>query len=485
MTALEVPSARSVRSELGRLRRGHSDLTIWQLLEIGYVYVFTVLMIGSMGGVAVAQAWRELSDCAEASCAANRSGLSLLVGVTALVLALRGLLAVGPVVAGRAAATWLLATPVERRGLLQSKVVGLLAAGAVVGAMLFGWLASMPNQGAVNTLVLGALAGAAIGLLVVAAATVAQQRPRSGRLLVMACDGWTLAALLATPFLLMGPFSTSIGQGWASPGPLLVATGIAGALAVGAAVRGIRDLARLSRRDLLAGGDLLSGLSGAAASMDTSMIADLLVQRRFRRLGASRSRPGRGRGLSTLPIREIQRALRSPVRLGLAVGLLVVPYVAWQIGFASVVPAVAAIVGYLALRPLGGGLHVLSRSPGLRRAFPYRDRLIRLALATPALVAAAIWSLGVLPVLPGPVAWVGVATTIGAAIVRSVTRPPVSFDGALISTPAGALPAGFVAQIFRGPDVLVIGAILLTLAGSVPVLFAVPALILIYVLLRS
>jgi hypothetical protein len=61
---------------------------------------------------------------------------------------------------------------------------------------------------------------------------------------------------------------------------------------------------------------------------------------------------------------------------------------------------------------------------------------------------------------------VALAGTIAAGVIRSATRKPVSYEGQLVSTPAGALPAGFIAQIFRGPDFVLVG--ILPLAFGLP-----------------
>jgi hypothetical protein len=68
--------------------------------------------------------------------------------------------------------------------------------------------------------------------------------------------------------------------------------------------------------------------------------------------------------------------------------------------------------------------------------------------------------------------------TVAAGVLRAVPRKPVSFDGPLLSTPAGALPAGFVGQLFRGPDFLLVGAIPLVLGWWWPAAVVLPLILL-------
>ncbi|HEY6738260.1 MAG TPA: DUF6297 family protein, partial [Actinopolymorphaceae bacterium] len=324
---------------------------------------------------------------------------------------------------------------------------------------------------------LGAVAGAGIGALLAAVAVLLQQRPGGRRVVIGSCDVLLVGLLALTPWAsaVVVPLPTPIGLA----GTAVIALGAAVVVAIGA----VGGLSRLPRRDLLAGSELLAGLSGAAASMDTSLVSDLLVHRRFRRLGRARSRRGRWTGPMAIPVREAWRVLRSPGRLVLAVGLLAVPYAVATLGVASAVPAAAVAAGYVALRPWGGGLHAVSRSPGFRRAFPLGDRGLRLLLATPLLAVAVVWSLLVAPATA--LGWAGglaVAATVAAGVVRSSTRPPVTYDGPLMSTPAGAIPMGFVTQVFRGPDVALVGVLPMVLGLPTPLTVVLPIVVLGYVL---
>jgi hypothetical protein len=459
-----IPSARKLRKELRTLRRGHSDQTWLQAIDQIYYWLFGIAMIGSMGGVLVHRAWGEIAVCEASGCVDARDALPLPVGLALLVLAIRTLLTLGPLVASRATATWLLAAPVDRRGLLVRKLAALCFGGLVVGSALLLAVSTLDGSAA-GTVWLAAACGACVGLALVLTAVVAQPHPPARRALKACCDALLVLATAALPLFLLD--IGLVSSRWVQPGPLLAVTAIAGVAAVPLLLRAIAKLRAIPRRELEAGGGLLAGLAGAAVSMDTSLISDLLASRRFRALGARTSRRGRLSGPAAIAVRETQRWLRSPYRIVIAVGLLVVPYAASRIGVPSVVPITAAIAGYLALRPFAGGLHTISRSDGLRRSLPYNDLPLRLAWSAPMLAASLLWSLAITPAIPDhtpwPVGWIAVAAAIGAGVLRSVTRRPVSFDGPLISTPAGALPAGFAGQLVRGPDFLLVGIALLAL----------------------
>ncbi|WP_020577823.1 DUF6297 family protein [Actinopolymorpha alba] len=492
-----VPSARALRKELRARRRAHSDRTLRDALEDLYLWVFGVLMLGSMTGAVAVRLWAEISRCDTASCVNARDVVPLPLGVGVLALLLRALMALGPVWTSRAGSTFLLGTPVDRRGLLARHVRALLVGGLLGGALLVATLVLLASTRP-DVVGLGAAAGAALGLTVVAGAVVAQRAPGARRVLSILSDALVLLALTAVPVFLLGVDVPAAA--WARPVPLAVAAVAGSVVAGGLVVAVFRGLGRVQRRDVVAGGELLAGLSGAAASMDTSMLADVLVARRFRLLGAARSRRGRWTGLVAVAYREALRSLRSPHRLVLAVGLLVLPYAVDRLGVPSVTPLVAGALGYLAVRPFSGGLHTVARSAGLRRGFPVADFALRMAFTVPLLAAAGVWSVVAAPTVAGPsqlalfglatnvplgVGWAALAATIAAAAIRSATRKPVSYEGPLISTPAGALPAGFVGQVFRGPDFLLVGIAPLTFGLPWPLTLGVPLLLLLVSLRRG
>lgn len=500
-----TPSA--LRSELRARRRAHSDRTLADALEQLYVWLFTALTLGGMAGAVVVRVWSELARCEAAGCVDARDVLPLPLGVTLVAVAVRTLVALGPVVASPAAGTFLVGTPVDRRRLLAGPATGLLAGGVLGGAGLAAVVVLLTSS-APGTLGAGAAAGAVLGLALVAAAVLAQPLPAFRRALAIGSDVLVAVAITVVALTVVvavgadvGPDAVVPSSAWADPTALRAAAALGLVPAAALVALAFHRLGRLPRRELVAGGELLTGLAGAAASMDTSLVSDLLTARRFRRLGGARSRPGLGTGPVAIAVREATRMVRSPQRLVLAAGLLVVPYALDLIAVPSAAPLVAATVGYLALRPTTAGLHTVARSAGLRRGFPMSDLALRLSFMTPALLATAVWSAAAAPAVAGggtalfgagpasatswPTAAAALAAGIAAGLVRSATRKPVSFDGPLISTPAGALPAGFVAQLFRGPDFLVIGALPLTFGLPWPLTLGVPLALLAFALGRG
>ncbi|MCP2255101.1 hypothetical protein LY13_003875 [Prauserella aidingensis] len=139
-----------------------------------------------------------------------------------------------------------------------------------------------------------------------------------------------------------------------------------------------------------------------------------------------------------------------------------------------VIPAVpdAVVVGvcaFVALVPFGGGAAWLWRSPGLRRWLDESDVVLRAWTLAALLVVAAGWAVvlllvvtatggghssvtDVLPLLP----------VVAAGVVRTATRPPVEYatPGAT-DTPFGQAPVHLVAQLVRGPDLVVLGGVLI------------------------
>lgn len=132
---------------------------------------------------------------------------------------------------------------------------------------------------------------------------------------------------------------------------------------------------------------------------------------------------------------------------------------------------VFALLGYLAVVPLAGGLGELWRSPGRRRWVGRTDTALRAAHLLVFTVLAAAWALPVigLAALAG-IAWdAGVLLTvplIAACAVRTVTGDPPTYDNlAPVDTPMGAMPVRLIARTLRGPD---LGVLALLFVPVVP-----------------
>lgn len=467
-----LPSVRSLRRRLKVARRGHSDRTLLSSAETLYSWSLMLLILGAVIVSATRTLWGDLTECASAAaaCHATRDLLPGLLMLALLAIGLRFAVVLGPVVASRPAASWLLSTPLDRRGLLARSLTAALGVGAGTGAVL-GAAAYGLSTWSIQAMVLGGWLGAALGTLGVGLAAGAQPDPRR-RTAVGRSGG-----ILAVPVVL-GAALLTIGvdasvSGWNAPSLVVPIAAVATVLAAIAVAWARRSAARLWIRDVVVGGDLLNGLGGAALAMDASLLADLVRARRFRLMGARPARRGHGSGPIALASRELFRTFRTPGRLVVSLALLAVPYLLARLEVTTLVPIGAMIAAYFAVRPFLAGLHTVEGSTGLRRAMPYSRTVLRVALAAPGMVAGLLWSLAAAPAsaLAGtPVAWwtmwptVAVVATAGA--VSTATKPPISFDGPLISTPAGALPAGFAAQ-FMGPVILLV-------IGMLPLVFGFP-----------
>ncbi|SFP80202.1 hypothetical protein SAMN05421810_103466 [Amycolatopsis arida] len=126
-----------------------------------------------------------------------------------------------------------------------------------------------------------------------------------------------------------------------------------------------------------------------------------------------------------------------------------------------------ALGGFAALMPFGGGLGELWRSPGLRRWVDGSDRALRVRFAVVIGALAAGWALVlgvVVAALGAPLAgtaWLAVPLAAGT-VLRAATRRPLNYANVgATDTPLGQLPVGLAAQAVRGPDLGIVGVLLL------------------------
>ena len=135
---------------------------------------------------------------------------------------------------------------------------------------------------------------------------------------------------------------------------------------------------------------------------------------------------------------------------------------------------------YLACVPFAAGLAQLSAVPGLRRWLGSTDIRLRLATAAVLAVVAAVW-LGLVAVFAVPVTVSGCLAAVVAvgAVVRTVTRPALDFGNMGIAvTPSGYLvPVGLLVQLGHGPELLVVGIVLVGFLLSAAVAAPVAALL--------
>jgi len=494
----QVPRARELRHWLRGVRRAHADLTIWRQLEDVYVWLFALILVGAMAGNVVLN----LNERTAGGYLPEELQPILVPLVLGTVL--RILVGLGPVAASPAAGFWLLATPVNRAALLGPSFVMTTATIAALGPLvaLVGWAA------------LGApwyeVAGAAVLMTALLVATVClavlAQRPSSrgwtARKALWLADGLLLvAAVFAIVFAWSSANAfepppgamviTAHAYSWTAPIPggnslatptFLEAflrepvTRVGLVLTIGVVLlvrRTAHSLQRLSRESVVAGGTVLAGMAGAAAWLDFALVTDIATARHWRQAARVKSRRGAFTGVVALVLREAVRVSRWPRRLVIGFALLLLPYVTAGLGWTDLVPIVAAFAGFAAIRPFGDGLRSVDRSAGLFRALGLSLRTVRLAMAVVPGLLSLMWFALALPVLNEPATAVALALGVLAGVVRYAVAPAPRYDGALVSTPAGAVPPGLFSQPTRGIDVV--------LVALAPVLFGLSPLIAIVV----
>ena len=477
-----VPASKELRRWMRKVRRGKADRTVWQQFEDIYLVLFALAMLGATGGNVVLNLNEKSAACTSASCGWLLDTVPLILVPVLVSTMLRVLLSIGPVSASRATGFWLLATPVDRASLLRpsyrlvivvAAVVGALA--AVVGLALFGAAWSAVGEAAVLTTVL---------LICTACATVwAQQVGSRARWALRIADG--LLVLAAIPALVLA-FRAGSNSSAVQPEPLLtqgeirllVIGVVALILAVVLVVVTAQSLDKLSRQSVVAGGELLAGMAGAAITMDVSLLADVVSGRHWRTVGRMSSRRGRGSRVQAIIHREFLRVLRWPRRLVIGFALLVVPYAVAGTGYDVLVPIAAAIAGFAATRPLMDGLRSVCRSVGLVRALGMELRDLRIAMSVVPGGFAVLWTALALPALGSWQVAFAVAAGVLTGVVRQASARPPSYSGPLVASPMGAIPPGLFSQPLRGFDLLILCLAPVLLGLSSTWILIIPAVVL-------
>ncbi|TCC33607.1 DUF6297 family protein [Kribbella sindirgiensis] len=478
-----IPSSRALRSWMRTTRRQHADRSFWEIFEDVYLVLFTLAMVGATGGNVVRHLNSNAAGCTSSTCGQLTAWIPWIVLPLLLATTIRVLLAVGPVSASRATGFWLLATPVNRAALLRPAYRLVIASIAVIASIV----------GAVIWALLGApwfdvfTAALFIGSLLVFAGLVtvwAQQTARRARWTLRVADLLLLAAVVPAVALALRPrpspgittanviVSTFTGDAprtqlglralsdadAVTSGQLsfLMVCAVLVAVCVVLAILVSQTLDRLGRVSVIAGGELLAGLAGAASSLDISMLGDVIASRHWRLKGRVRSRRGRGADGAAIVQREFHRILRWPRRIAVAFGLLVVPYAVHGAGFHVLVPIAAAIAGFIAVRPMLDGLRTACRSTGLVRALGWDLRELRVVMAVVPGLFTIVWAACAYPAIGSATSCFAVAAGVISGTVRQASARPPSYAGPLVTSPMGAIPPGLFSQPARGFDLLVL-----------------------------
>ena len=488
-----IPSSRALRQWMRTTRRRRADRSFWQIFEDVYLVLFTLAMVGATGGNVVHHLNANASRCTTVACLDLAHYLPWILVPLLVATTLRVLLSLGPVSASRAAGFWLLASPVNRTALLRPAywlVIAVVALGGALASVVAWALLGAQLRSIEEASVLTA------SLLVCAACVTvwSQQSAVRSKWTLRVADLLLIAAAIPAIWLATRGDSTrqaagpdSVVQVSVVREPPLVSPAQSHFLVVGLVCLVVvaalvivtaQTLDKLTRTTVIAGGELLAGLAGAASSLDISMLADVVSGRHWRLKGRSRTRRGRGSRGAALVHREFVRILRWPRRLVIAFALLVVPYAVAGTGFDVLVPIAAGFAGFVAVRPLMDGLRSVCRSIGLVRALGMDLRELRVIMAVVPALFAALWSALAFPAIGSGAATFAVAVGMLTGAVRQASARPPSYSGPLVASPMGAIPPGLFSQPMRGFDLLILclAPVLLNLSSTW--VLAIPAFVL-------
>lgn len=493
LIADDPATAKELKLMIKDWRTGRATRSLGQALSDGYIAVFGFLLVGAMIVNVVVQAQGVVSECNTQACLSARELLPWATFALCVAAALVLSRLFGPVLASAAEGFWLLDTPVQRNRLLAPRLVGITAAGLVIG-MLAGGLISALTGSHLNEIIIWAVGTglASAAAISFAAAEQGAERHLPTRLLGYLFGLVGLVALLAVIAVAARWVELGVNPTRSVRIGLALIAG-AGIVLIVSAVVALARLNQIRRTRLLSGGELVSGISGAFFALDFGLIRDIVVDRRAMEIGHVRSKPGRGIGLQPLIWREAQRLARSPQPLLWIALSLVVPYAVDALGMGSVMPIFAALVLFGAMVPMLNGLRVLTRTGGLARAMPFSTKAIKRAVVAVPAVVALLWTIACVPAFLG---FEGEQHTLGIAIemalvtgaagflgaVRWTTGKPPNFGGPAVASQFGAIPPGLIIGLIRGFDMcLLITAPLLL--GMSPVVALVIAAIVALVLL--
>jgi len=390
----------------------------------------------------------------------------VVAAVLGLVALARALLAFGPVYVGAASRTWLLATPVDRAGLLAAPLAVAVASGAGLAAGIGLVLLLVTHLGPPPVPWL--TGWAALGAAITCGCAVAQARrrpvPALRRGLTLAGYALAAAVLAVLPLHPAAPPPRLTEAGPAMWAAALALVGVAAAALYAAR----RHLADMTRGTAGSGGELALAAQVSLLSLDGSLFWPVVTERRLRALGRVRPAGIRGDRVAALVRADVARVLRMRTGLLAWAALLPVPYAAHLAGLTPLLPAIHLLAAFYAAYRLAGGLRLIAHAPALRRALGGTDRALKLAhLVVPATGAVA-WSAA--SALLVPVSAVTVAgSAVGAVVACYViaTRPPIDHTGLMVDVgPFGPVPPDLILRLLRGPVLLTVLAMAqLVIAG--------------------
>jgi hypothetical protein len=463
----EPVDERDLNALMSSWRRGRATKRLSQVLQDGYVAVFSVIIVLAMLGGAVWRAQGNASACETSTCQVGRTLLPWVMLCAAFSLTLVCARIFGPVVASAAEGFWLMDAPLRRARLLRRRLIGVLVAIALGATALGALLAALTGYDPPQIVQWAA----ALGLGSAGLTAFAALEQTFGRSWLIKIVQWLsgLAAFLALATI------TAVAAGWvaldmdewhsdlvvialaSAGGVLLIVFGLIASLRLG----------EIHRARLVSGGSLVSGMQGAMFAMDFGLMRDILVSREAVAKGHVRPTFGVGRGLAALVWREVQRLYRYPKRLVLWFVSLGVPYAVGALGLRTFSPFISALVLLIAFVPLLGSLRVITRTRGLVRGLPFSNPQIRVALSAVAALLALLWSVLTFPAFHGlgqPVTSFSSAATTAfltaaaglLAAVRWVTAKSADYSNPMMQVGFGAMPPGLMFNLIKGIDIVAV-----------------------------
>lgn len=420
------------------------------------------ISVALIGGIAneVAGSLREVPGVRAGAEWFAWGALALVLGMT---LGLAG--RIGPIFLGAGYASWWLAAPVDRRGLLRPRLLTLAAVAFAVGAV-----AGVPIAILMGEFRLDVIAGVAALAALMANLAAALQVRGQFRNVAPAGDGLVALAL--------APLAVGVATGWPAPEVpwwAVASAGLTAAVAVGMLAE--RSMERISGAQVRERGLIAAGINSTARSFDTRELGFLLGSSAATSRSTRASREFRHihRPVAALIVSEVMQLVRTPRHLIQFLIGAVVPLLVSFAGWGTWALLLAALFGgLLSASALGGPARQAYQAPVLDSLWPLKQRAVRWSRTLVPSAAMMLWAAGVLPVAVGTanVAWFLLALFAGpvfaAGILRSAYRKPVDWSAPLITTPDGqAIPPGAFSVISVGPDLIILGGLPLWLAIGV------------------
>lgn len=451
-------------------RKGRATKNLWQALSDAYVAVFATVMILAMVISSLVRAQSLAAECSTAACTSGRGLLpwAAMFGVLAFTLAMARIF--GPVLASAAEGFWLMEAPLSRRQLLGRRLLAAIAVSLLGGAALGALVATLTGSTGMIIVAWALACGlGAAGLTALAAAEQGIERTWLVSLVQTLMGLAGLAALLLVVSTAAGWINPVLGRDFTEQLAFVVA-GLGLLLVIVAGLLARHRLDHIRRARLVSGGNLVSGMQGAAFALDFALMRDILVTREANERGHVKPTRGRAKGLRALVMRDVQRLYRFPKPLFTLLASAVVPYAVQALGLGRLVIPMSAIVLMAALIPFFNTLRVLSRSRGLARMLPFTTGEIRTAASVVPAVLALLWAILITPAMMGvaaapmlggdpfETAMIAVVTAAAGFVgaIRWVSAKPANYQAPMMATEMGAMPPGMMFNLIRGFDMIAI-----------------------------